>query len=162
MDSELKVFKAFGRHLLVSRVRYNRISNFSVERQLRLGDENGLRGFKLRDRTGTKLLLLNFEDRIYSNLKLYVFRLGFTAFVDIGNAWEEHEKVGLGDLKTSLGMGLRIGNERFTGAINRIDFAYNTSEKKWRVSVSIGSYFSAYTKLDFLTDFLTSRLRADL
>ncbi|MFQ5629901.1 MAG: hypothetical protein ACE5I1_14135, partial [bacterium] len=150
LESELKAFKAFGRHLLVSRVRYARISNFSVERQLRLGDENGLRGFKLRGRTGTKLLLFNFEDRIYTNIKLFVFRLGLTAFVDIGNAWEEHEKVGLGDLKTSFGLGLRIGNERFTGAINRIDFAYNTHEKKWRISVGIGSSFSAYSQLDFL------------
>jgi outer membrane protein assembly factor BamA len=161
-QSEFKAFKIFGRHVLVSRVQFTRISNFSVEKQLRLGDENGLRGFKLRGRTGTKMLLLNFEDRIYTNLKLLVFRLGLTAFVDVGNAWEEHERVRLNDLKASFGLGLRIGNARFTGAINRIDFAYNTFEKKWRVSVSIGSYFSAYTRLDFLSDFQTNRLRADL
>ena len=95
-------------------------------------------------------------------MKVLVFRLGLTAFADFGQVWETHEPVRLNNLNAAIGLGLRVGNARFTGAINRLDCAYNLSERKWRISVSIGSYFSAYGKLDFLSDFQTNRLRADL
>lgn len=161
-EGEARAFRKFGRHLLVGRVRFERLAHFSVARQLRLGDENGLRGYPLRARTGSKLLLFNFEDRVATNLKVLVFRLGLTAFADFGQVWETHEPVRLNNLNAAIGLGLRVGNARFTGAINRLDCAYNLSERKWRISVSIGSYFSAYGKLDFLSDFQTNRLRADL
>lgn len=161
-ESEAKAFRSFGRHVLVGRIGFARLANFTVARQLVLGDDKGLRGYPLRARTGSKLFLLNLEDRIATDLKLLVFRFGLTAFADVGHVWEAGEPVRPEDLQASLGLGLRIGNARFTGAINRLDLAYNLAEKAWRVSISVGSYFSAYTPLDFFSDFQTRRLRANL
>lgn len=161
-DAEVKGFHGWRDHLLVARMSYTHLANFSVARQLHLGEENGLRGYRLRAHTGTRMFLINFEDRLHTDLKFYVFRLGLTVFADFGAAWQEKQSVSLDDLSSAFGIGLRIGNARFTGGIHRIDFAYNTGENRWRVSISLGSFFSAISRLDFMRSFLTERLRGQL
>ncbi len=152
-NAELKTFKSISNHLLVMRAAWTQIANFTVTQSLLLGDENGLRGYSLRDRTGTRRLIFNFEDRIRSRIKVYMFGFGLAAFADLGNAWEEGEPVKWQSLQSSFGLGLRIGNSRFTSALNRLDVAYNTTEKRFRVSLSRGSYFSAYSDLNFSSGF---------
>ncbi|MCI0694504.1 hypothetical protein L0337_21155 [candidate division KSB1 bacterium] len=153
LEHELKIYQPLSEHLLVARVLWRQIKNSSLLQSLSLGDENGLRGFGLRGRTGAKLLLANFESRLRTDIRFWFLRLGFTAFVDLGEAWDEHEAVNLAELKSSLGMGLRLGNAKYAAGINRIDFAYNTHDGTWQISIGTGSYFSAYKILGFLEGF---------
>jgi hemolysin activation/secretion protein len=140
-------------------VLWRQIKNPTLYQNLSLGDENGLRGFSLRGRTGAKMLLANFESRLRTDIRFWFLRLGFTAFVDLGGeTWDENEAVNLTELKSSFGMGLRIGNAKYAAGINRIDFAYNTYNGTWQISIGTGSYFSAYKSLGFLEGFNNERL----
>ncbi|NUO81070.1 hypothetical protein HUU05_13405 [candidate division KSB1 bacterium] len=152
-SAELKTFKPLAHHLLVLRAAWTQIANFTLTQSLLLDDENGLRGYSLRSRTGTRRLVLNLEDRMRSRIKVYMFGFGLAAFADLGNAWEEGEAVKWQSLQSSFGLGLRIGNSRFTSALNRLDVAYNATEKRFRISISRGSYFSAYSALNFSSGF---------
>lgn len=64
--------------------------NPTLDQQLLLGGEVGLRGYPNRYQTGDRRFLVTVEERYYSNVyPLRMFRLGAAAFIDVGRAWYE-------------------------------------------------------------------------
>ena len=114
---------------------------------LTLGEFNGLRGYGVDQFTGTRRFLLNVEDRVYvwDNL-LRLLDLGMVVFYDSGYVWPEGRSAKLGDLKNSVGIGLRVAPSR--SADNRpvhIDLARalngNRSRPSWSLSILGGQAF---------------------
>ena len=81
---------------------------------LRLGGDNGLRGYPLRYQSGDRRLLATLEQRFYTDLYLWrLLRIGGAAFADVGRAWggldpNLHDPGWLGD----VGAGLRVVSTR--------------------------------------------------
>ncbi|HEX7035165.1 MAG TPA: hypothetical protein VF210_05295 [Pseudomonadales bacterium] len=98
------------------------IKNPTLDRQLLLGGEVGLRGYPNRYQTGDRRFLLTIEERYYSNLyPLRMFRLGAAAFIDVGRAWYEaatpewlpdDRSGGHFDVLANAGLGLRLESTR--------------------------------------------------
>jgi hypothetical protein len=106
-----------------------------------LGEISGLRGYGLSEFTGSRRFLFNIEDRVfvYDDL-LRVLDIGAVVFYDSGYAWPSSSSVKLGDLKNSVGLGLRVAPSRSSGnSPVRIDLAYplNNNSGRSRVSLSI-------------------------
>ena len=90
------------------------VSNRPVDKQILLGGTFGLRGYPNRYQTGDKRILLNLEERYYSDIYLLrLFRLGFAAFVDVGRAWSSDSPSGdeFGVL-ANVGVGVRFESTR--------------------------------------------------
>jgi hemolysin activation/secretion protein len=95
--------------------------------QLLLGGDNGLRGYPLRYQRGAHRVLLNVEERFYTDwYPLRVFRVGGAVFYDLGRAWggplASSENTGW---LRNVGVGLRILSARASfGNVLHIDFAF--------------------------------------
>jgi hypothetical protein len=93
---------------------------------LRLGGEDGLRGYPLRYQNGTRRALITIEQRYYTDVYLWrLFRLGGAAFFDVGRAWggELTNTTNPGWL-SNVGAGVRIVNTRSAfGNVLHIDLA---------------------------------------
>lgn len=64
--------------------------NPTLDEQLLLGGEEGLRGYPNRYQTGDRRFLLTIEERYYADVyPLRMFRLGGAVFLDVGRAWYE-------------------------------------------------------------------------
>ncbi|NLJ84583.1 MAG: BamA/TamA family outer membrane protein [Halanaerobiaceae bacterium] len=87
------------------------------KRQYHLGGSESLRGYKSLEFSGDSLLLLNLEYRL-------PIADNFTAvvFADAGNVWDKGESISLGDLKYSIGAGLRMNTP--IGQL-RLDYGFN-------------------------------------
>lgn len=114
---------------------------------LTLGESNGLRGYGLSHFMGDRRFTANLEDRLY--LAENVWRLldvGAVAFADTGYVWPAGEPRRLGDLKSSVGVGLRLAPSR--SASNdpvRVDLARalnpNGTRSRWTLSILAGHAF---------------------
>ncbi len=123
--------------------------------QYTLGENSGLRGYEARYFDGDRRLRINLEDRIFTPLEVFTFRLGLVAFFDAGVAWDYSEGFDLGDLKTSAGVGIRIGSARFfQDSVLRFDLAFPFEEEGAEsISVSLTSdqAFSLFRNPDNLS-----------
>ena len=73
---------------LLVRASATAIHNPTLDQQLLLGGEYGLRGYPNRYQTGDRRFLVTVEERYYSNVyPLRMFRLGAAVFLDVGRAW---------------------------------------------------------------------------
>ncbi|MFI5346062.1 MAG: hypothetical protein ACHQ51_06780 [Elusimicrobiota bacterium] len=112
-----------------------------------LGDINGLRGYGLSQFTGNRRFLFNIEDRIFVwDELLRVIDVGTVAFYDSGYVWPASSSIKLGDLKNSMGLGLRLAPSRSSGNDPvRIDLAYalssNQSRSRFSLSIQAGQAF---------------------
>lgn len=113
-------------------------------RQFLVGGDSGLRGYLARQFSGVKSVLLNFEDRIFSNLNLLSIAFGGVLFLDAGNAWKEEETLNLLDLNYSVGFGLRLGYTKSPRSrVGRIDFAWPLNKGAgFSISVGVDQIFS--------------------
>jgi outer membrane protein assembly factor BamA len=110
--------------------------------QLVLGGDNGLRGYPDRYLTGTRLFLANLEYRIFSPLKILTAGLGGAVFFDGGYVWDDGQDIKLKDLKTDVGVGLRIGlTKSSTARIIRLDLARALNEDNWYISFGTENIF---------------------
>ena len=99
----------------------------TIDNQLQLGGENGLRGFPQRFQQGNRRLRLRLEERWFSSAHpLRLFRFGAAVFVDAGRAWfpgdpdQDDEKGWL----ANLGIGLRLASSRApTSSMIHLDLA---------------------------------------
>ncbi len=93
---------------------------------LRLGGEDGLRGYPLRWQNGTRRALVTLEQRYYTDVYLWrLFRLGGAAFFDVGRAWGG-QTVGAAkpEWLSNVGAGFRVVNTRWAvGNVLHIDVA---------------------------------------
>lgn len=103
------------------------VANGDVGDNLLLGGDNGLRGYPQRYQTGTQRVLLNLEQRYYTDwFPFRLFRVGGVAFIDHGRAWggDNQNPANPGWL-TNVGFGLRIFSDRSSsGRVLHIDFAF--------------------------------------
>ena len=91
----------------------------------KLQDRTGLRGYTSDDSlSGKKILLMNLEDRIFSDIKVLTLSFGAVIFADAGRTWEETESINLSGLKYSIGLGLRWEvSKSASSRITKLDFA---------------------------------------
>lgn len=116
-----------GRHTLASSFSLDYGSDLDRDRQLSLGADNGLRGYKARAFNGDKRFLLNLEDRIHLADDVYrLISVGAATFLDVGGA----STADLGELITEdlyedVGVGLRFAFPRSSGGqVIRLDMAF--------------------------------------
>ena len=118
--------KHAARAALIGKLDYAHGHDFDPEVQLRLGAESGLRGYPVRQFTGTRSLLLTAEERwFFADDVWQLFSFGVAAFVDSGFVWPEKRAVDLRDLKTAVGFSLLVGSHRLAsrGGV-RFDLGY--------------------------------------
>jgi len=138
-------------HTLAARLRSTYGRNWSPFRQVTLGAPDGLRGYPAYAFSGQRLVLLNMEDRIFTPLELWIFRLGGVLFFDTGAVWKEEETFSVDKLHTAFGIGLRIENAVQQGSgIMRIDFAFRPGGGLSEVSITANQLFKAFTNMTFI------------
>ncbi len=114
------------RTALVGKLDYRHGRNLDPEVQLRLGAETGLRGYPVRQFTGSRSLLLTLEERAFFADDVWqLFSFGVAGFVDSGFVWPKGRAVDLGDLRTGVGISLLVGSHRLAsrGGV-RFDLGY--------------------------------------
>lgn len=129
-------------HTLASRVSLlsDRLSNRSFT--LYLDEDHGLRGYPAFSFNGENRLIINIENRFFSDVEVLAVGLGAVAFADIGNIWTRSSEPAAKNTKWSIGAGLRFGVSRSTQAeVVRVDFAYAPERKSWEISIGTGQYF---------------------
>lgn len=113
--------------------------------ELTLGEDNGLRGYRARQFSGTRRLRAVVENRFDTGLELATLRIGLVAFADFGNVGTDGD---LGPTYRSVGAGLRIGSRPLLGdGVFRIDFAKPLDDvvgesDGWKVSLTVGQVFT--------------------
>ena len=110
----------------VARVQFDRGWRLDPEIQFEASGATGLRGYRLHAMTGDKRLLVNLEQRFFSEREyLQLFSPGAVVFVDAGTAVPRNEPLTFSQMKADAGDGLRIAIARAGGNnILRIDVAY--------------------------------------
>ena len=136
------LLKQAPRVAFVGRVNYVHGHALDPEVQLRLGIESGLRGYPVRQFTGTRAFLLSAEERWFLADDVWqLFSFGVAAFVDSGFVWPEADAVDLSDLKTAVGVSLLVGSHRLGRGGVRFDLGYGLNRiegaRRW-----VGAAFS--------------------
>jgi hypothetical protein len=97
------------------------------ENQVLLGGDNGLRGYPLRYQAGERRVILNVEQRFYTDWYPWrLFRVGYAVFADAGrvSGRDPRASPSLGTLY-DVGMGLRLSSPRSSGRnVVHIDLAF--------------------------------------
>ena len=101
-----------------------------------------MRGYEGRSDIGQRRMLLNLENRVFSDLQWLTVAFGGAVFFDAGAAWERDEPVRARDLHASVGLGLRLGlmKVREAKAI-RIDVARDLRRGAFRFEIDLGHLF---------------------
>lgn len=121
-------------------------------RQLLLDNERGMRGYDLNQLSGDNRILTNIELRFFPDIPVWMFNFSGVIFTDIGTVWKKNQQIFDQQFYTSVGAGIRI---HFTKSSNpshtfRIDFAYNTFDKKFGgISISTKQLFSAFQNHEY-------------
>lgn len=105
-----------------------------------LGGTSGIRGYNRYYLTGNKKILINLENRFFSNIKFLSLVFGGVLFTDYGRIYKPDNQ-NINEIY-SYGAGLRIGFEKATQNIIRIDFI-RTKSNNWEISIGTGQYFLA-------------------
>jgi hypothetical protein len=110
----------------VARVQYDHSWRLDPEIQFEASGATGLRGYRLHAMTGDRRLLVNVEQRFFSEREyLQLFSPGAVVFVDAGTAVPRQTGLTFSQIKADAGFGLRIAIARAGGNnILRIDVAY--------------------------------------
>ena len=114
----------------------------SGRNNLILGGNTGIRGYDKYFKTGNRRAVVNVESRFFTNIKILSALFGAVAFADFGNVWKDDEEISLKGMHSSVGVGLRIGFEKSTKNIVRIDLAFS-DQNQWELSIGTHQYFQA-------------------
>lgn len=120
-----------GKHTFMTSMSVEYGQDLDKDRELLLGAENGLRGYKDRFFTGDKRFLLNIEDRIHMIEDIYkLISLGAVVFADVGGATDDAFSELFADrIYSDIGIGFRLYFPRSTGGgIVRVDLAFPLRE----------------------------------
>ena len=130
----VSLFAGYVRRFRLSRMPQTFVARIQVDRGWRLDQDvqfeasgaTGLRGYRLHAMTGNKRILVNVEQRFFSEREyLQLFSPGAVVFVDAGEAAPPGTPLAFSRLKADAGVGLRIAIARAGGNnILRIDVAY--------------------------------------
>jgi len=147
VSANVAYFHRIPNQTLAAHLQYVHAWKLDPAAPLTLGDANGLRGYGLAQFSGTRRAVINLEDRIFILDELWkLLDVGAVAFFDTGYAWPSGCREGMLDLKSSVGIGLRLAPSRSsTNQPVRFDLAYalndNQSRTRWSVSVLAGQTF---------------------
>ncbi|MEE8424499.1 MAG: hypothetical protein V3S11_01655, partial [Elusimicrobiota bacterium] len=101
------------RQTFVSHLEWNTTRRLDGEKQLALGGSAGLRGYKNDSFTGDKVVLLNFEDRVFHDRDFFhLLYLGGVVFFDAGIVQAKGARLSLRQFKSDVGFGLRFSPSR--------------------------------------------------
>ena len=103
------------------------LKDSSSSSQLALGGDTGLRGYPRSYQTGDRRVLLNVEERVYTDWYPFrLFRVGGAVFYDLGRAWGgPGESPSSAHWASDVGFGLRILSARSAfGNVLHIDLAF--------------------------------------
>ncbi len=116
-----------GDALLFSSLSGDALKDPTGSSQLVLGGDTGLRGYPRNYQSGDRRVLLNVEERVYSDWYPFrLFRVGAAVFYDLGRAWggPTQSTANTGWLN-DVGFGLRILSARSAfGNVLHIDLAF--------------------------------------
>ncbi|MGH9334190.1 MAG: hypothetical protein ACRD21_10625, partial [Vicinamibacteria bacterium] len=138
------VQKLSERRIFLAKADFHYGSNLDPEVQLRLGADNGLRGYPVRQFNGNRTLLFSAEGRWFlADDVLRLVSIGVAAFFDSGFAWPEGTPIAFHDLRSDVGISLLLGANRVSASRPgvRFDFAYalNPIEGRSQWLISAGS-----------------------
>jgi outer membrane protein assembly factor BamA len=129
-------------HLLAGHLSSSYAWKHERDYQLVLGGGNGLRGYPNRYYSGTKMVLLNCEYRVFSPVTIMTVGLGGAAFFDAGYVWNDRQSIDMADLKKDIGVGLRFGlTKSSTARTIRIDCAWGLDRKVTYLSMGTSNVF---------------------
>jgi hemolysin activation/secretion protein len=117
----------FGDELFIVNLETVFGNHLDAENQVMLGGDTNLRGYPLRYQTGERSVLLNVEQRFYTDW--YPFRLirvGYAFFLDAGRVSGDDPRMtpNLGTLY-NVGMGLRLSSPRSSSSsVVHVDLAF--------------------------------------
>ena len=103
------------------------VRNPDVPNPLTLGGDNDLRGYPVRYQSGNKSVLVNLEERVYTDwYPLRLIRVGGAVFYDGGRAWGgATPNTGNSGWLNDVGFGLRLLTDRSAvGNVLHIDLAF--------------------------------------
>lgn len=102
------------------------LKNTGSHRQLTLGAENGLRGFRNHYLTGDTSYLFTAEQRVFTNFEPFgLFNVVFAMFVDSGKAYYRGDNGADPGWMTDIGIGLRlVPSKSDKGHVIHLDLAY--------------------------------------
>jgi outer membrane protein assembly factor BamA len=131
-------------HTLVGNVKAQWSENLDQADNFKLGGDTGLRAYKRDQFVGDRTLLMNVEDRMYFVDDAFnLVSFGAAVFADSGYAWPKEQSVDLTDLKSDIGLGLRMGLTRSSNeVVLRFDLAYRldpSSPNDKRIVFTFGS-----------------------
>jgi len=120
------------------------------EALLYLGARNGLRGFPYRAFRGTRAIVGNVEERIYPGWRLSILEVGVALFSDVGYVWGADDTIELADVRSSVGVGLRLRNPGLSPFPLRVDLGRGLGhDGDWQISVSTGEFLRVVRRLDY-------------
>jgi outer membrane protein assembly factor BamA len=147
--SELMLYyKSAETHVLALRAYSNFAWREKPGYQVLLGGGNGLRGYSSRELEGDKLALGNMEYRYYTPWEIFTVRIGGVMFFDIGDVWQKGERIRFDDLKSDIGVGLRLGmTKSSTSRVFRFDVGKALTEDNYYISFGTGLIFNLGSRL---------------
>jgi hemolysin activation/secretion protein len=105
-----------------------------------LDEISGVRGYKKYFRTGNRLAVINYENRIYPDWEILTVTVGLVQFIDIGQLWSDYVDYSK-KLCWSAGLGLRFGLEKFANSqVFSVDLAYTGEFNDWELSFGLNRY----------------------
>lgn len=137
----------YPRHTMAVNASFDHGRRLDPAGPLSLGEDSGLRGYRAHSLQGDRRLLFNLEDRVFFFEDwLQLVDMGAVVFFDSGYAWPSGATPRIVDLKSSVGLGLRLGATRSSANEPlRIDVAHalndNGLRSRWSVSVLAGHAF---------------------
>ena len=121
-------------------------SRCSPVNSLVLGASTGLRGYSNFAFLGQRLLLINFEHRLLSLMRIWFLRVGGVLFFDSGAIWNQEDDLHKQRFHSSVGVGLCLN---VAGAIVRMDVAYNLDRQRVSLGFSANQIFRVFAPLEF-------------
>ena len=107
---------------------------------LSLDELRGMRGYPVNYRTGSHLLVANFETRIVPGLRLLSAELGAIAHLDWGVIGVNGLPLGEGIWSAGAGLRADLG-QAGNGRMVRLDFSYARARRAWEISAGVGQFF---------------------
>ena len=118
-------------------------NNLSIDKQLAIGGDSGLRGYPLKYQTGNRKFLLSIEDHYFFDwYPLRLLKTGVSVFADMGSTWDS--KTGARRTLRDIGFGFLLASTRQSRDHTlRIDFAFplDDSDSVDSFQILVGTQF---------------------
>ncbi|MFH1276931.1 MAG: BamA/TamA family outer membrane protein [Candidatus Eisenbacteria bacterium] len=143
LSSDAKYYHRWSpRNTFVARFLWEEAWKVEAGREYFVDGSNGMRGYEGRSDIGQRRMVLNLENRVFSDLQWLTVAFGGALFFDVGAAWDRDEPVRAEDLHSTAGLGLRLGLMKIREAkAIRIDVARDLRRGTLLLEVDLGHLF---------------------